>query len=123
MTARTVRIWALVHTWTSLVSTLFLLIVCLTGLPLIFKHEIDHATGQAPAVPAHAANAPRASVDAIAASALRDHPGSVLLYLSWDKDDPGLVTAFTNVSVTSDPNTTTVKAFDAVTAKAARPHR
>jgi len=34
--ARTVRLWSVVHTWSSLISTLFLLLLCLTGLPLIF---------------------------------------------------------------------------------------
>ena len=43
--ARTVRLWSVVHTWTSLVSTVFLLLLCLTGLPLIFHHEIDEAAG------------------------------------------------------------------------------
>jgi uncharacterized iron-regulated membrane protein len=39
--ARTVRIWSVVHTWSSLISTLFLLLLCVTGLPLVFHHEID----------------------------------------------------------------------------------
>ena len=39
---RTIRIWSKVHTWTSLISTVFLLLLCITGLPLIFHHEIDH---------------------------------------------------------------------------------
>ena len=37
--ARTVRIWSVVHTWSSLISTLFLLLLCITGLPLIFHHD------------------------------------------------------------------------------------
>lgn len=48
MKARTVRLWSVVHTWTSLISTLFLLLLCLTGLPLIFHHEIDELLGYAP---------------------------------------------------------------------------
>ena len=36
-----VRAWYLVHKWTSLVCTLFLLMLCLTGLPLIFHDEIE----------------------------------------------------------------------------------
>ena len=34
--ARALRRWSWVHTWSSLVCTLFLLMLCLTGLPLIF---------------------------------------------------------------------------------------
>lgn len=37
----TIKIWSRIHTWTSLVSMLFLLMLCVTGLPLIFHHEID----------------------------------------------------------------------------------
>jgi uncharacterized iron-regulated membrane protein len=42
--------WFLVHKWTSLVCTAFLLLICVTGLPLVFSDEIDawlepHAMG------------------------------------------------------------------------------
>ena len=43
MQAGTIRAWSWVHKWTSLISTLFLLMLCLTGLPLIFHDEIDTA--------------------------------------------------------------------------------
>ncbi|WHZ14159.1 MAG: hypothetical protein OJF52_000994 [Nitrospira sp.] len=35
----------LIHRWTSLVCTAFLLLLCLTGLPLIFWDEIGHWLG------------------------------------------------------------------------------
>jgi len=38
---RSLRRWGLVHKWTSLICTLFLLMLCITGLPLIFRDEID----------------------------------------------------------------------------------
>ena len=41
MTAQSVKWWSLVHKWTSLICTLFLLMLCITGLPLIFHDEID----------------------------------------------------------------------------------
>ena len=37
----TIKAWVKVHKWTSLVCTAFLLMLCLTGLPLIFHDEID----------------------------------------------------------------------------------
>jgi uncharacterized iron-regulated membrane protein len=37
-----------VHTCSSLISTLFLLLLCITGLPLIFHHEIDELLGYDP---------------------------------------------------------------------------
>ncbi len=49
MTSSTIRIWYLVHKWTSLICTAFLLMLCLTGLPLIFHDEIDRMSGNAPA--------------------------------------------------------------------------
>jgi uncharacterized iron-regulated membrane protein len=106
-----------VHKWTSLICTIFLLLMCLTGLPLIFHHEIDEALGYAPKMDVHPPGAHKLGVEAIGRAALADQPGNVLLYLGWDKDEPGMVFTYTNASVTADPQTTVVKAFDAYTAK------
>lgn len=116
MKARTVRLWSAVHTWTSLVSTLFLLLLCLTGLPLIFHHEIDELLGHAPQPEAHA-SAARATPQVVADAALAADPGRVLQYVSWDKDEPGIVMAFTNSAPDGAPDNATVRAFDAVSAK------
>lgn len=116
MKARTVRLWSVVHTWTSLISTVFLLLLCLTGMPLIFHHEIDELLGYAPQPEAHA-GAARATTQAVADAALAADPGRVLQYISWDKDEPGIVAAFTNSAVDGLPDNTTVRAFDAVSAK------
>ena len=116
MKARTVRLWSVVHTWTSLISTVFLLLLCLTGLPLIFHHEIDELLGYAPQPEAHA-SAARATTQVVADAALAADPGRVLQYISWDKDEPGIVTAFTNSAVDGQPDNATVRAFDAVSAK------
>ena len=59
MTAQSVKWWSLVHKWTSLVCTLFLLMLCITGLPLIFHDEIDDffssevSARELPAAPDH----------------------------------------------------------------------
>jgi len=45
-----VRQWSFVHRWSSLVCTLFLLMLCLTGLPLIFHDEIEAWTEPDPFV-------------------------------------------------------------------------
>ena len=47
MQQKTLRAWLFVHKWTSLISTLFLLMLCVTGLPLVFHHEIDEAFNSA----------------------------------------------------------------------------
>ena len=116
MKARTVRLWSAVHTWTSLISTVFLLLLCLTGLPLIFHHEIDELLGYAPQPEAHA-GATRATTQAVADAALAADPGRVLQYISWDKDEPGIVMAFTNSAPDEPPDNATVRAFDAVSAR------
>ncbi|MDA9469649.1 PepSY-associated TM helix domain-containing protein [Bradyrhizobium sp. CCBAU 53415] len=116
MKARTVRLWSVVHTWTSLVSSVFLLLLCLTGLPLVFHHEIDELLGYAPQPEAHA-SAARATPQAVADAALAADPGRVMQYISWDRDEPGIVTAFTNDARDGLPDNATVRAFDAVSAK------
>jgi uncharacterized iron-regulated membrane protein len=115
--ARSVRIWSIVHRWTSLVSTVFLLLLCLTGLPLIFHHEIDELLGYVPRPETAPAGAPKSTVDRIAAAALASEPGKVLQYIAWDKDEPGAVIAYTNVAASGKPDDAVVRAFDAHSAK------
>ena len=43
MKQTTLRLWSAIHKWTSLICTAFIMMLCLTGLPLIFHDEIDHA--------------------------------------------------------------------------------
>ena len=38
---RSLRRWSWVHKWSSIVCTVFMLMLCITGLPLIFHEEID----------------------------------------------------------------------------------
>ncbi len=112
--------WSLVHKWMSLISTIFLLLLCLTGLPLIFHHEIDEWLGYAP-VAKPAMDRPKMSVDRIAQAALEDRPGKVLQYIAWDKDDPGVVIAYTNHAVDGRPDDAVVMAFDAYSAESLGP--
>ena len=49
MTLEGLRRWSWIHKWTSLICTVFMLMLCITGLPLIFHDEIDgllHERGQ-----------------------------------------------------------------------------
>lgn len=52
MQRSTIRTWFLIHKWTRIICTAFLLMLCLTGLPLIFHEEIDAWTDPAPALTA-----------------------------------------------------------------------
>lgn len=87
MSQKAVKGWYLVHKWTSLACTAFLLMFCITGLPLIFAHEIDEMT-RAPALAEHAGDG-KASLDTVLASALSTRPqGWKPLYLTWDDEKP-----------------------------------
>jgi Uncharacterized iron-regulated membrane protein len=114
--ARSIRIWSLVHRWTSLVSTIFLLLLCLTGLPLIFHHEIDELLGYAPKPEAAGADGQKSTIDRIARAALASDPGKVLQYIAWNRDDPGTVIAYTNGAADGKPDDAVVQAFGAYSA-------
>jgi len=82
MTTQTIRRWYLVHRWTSLIPTLFLLMLCITGLPLIFNVEIERALDPSPQ-PAATSEAP-ASIEAILAAARAQQPDGMVNYLAFD---------------------------------------
>lgn len=90
MQRTTLKIWFLIHKWTSLVCTVFLLLLCLTGLPLVFWEEIAHATGADPEVAPAPAGMPRANVDELIARALAQYPGDVPLFFGWDDHSPSV---------------------------------
>lgn len=97
MRTRTIRAWTWVHKWSSLVSTVFLLMLCITGLPLVFTHEIEEVLLHEPWEPARA-DGVRLSLDKVLEVALSRHPGEVAAFMSFDEDRPV-------VNVTSiDPN-------------------
>ncbi len=99
MQRATTKTWFLVHKWTSLVCTLFLLLLCLTGLPLIFYEEINHLTGAEPEVSAPQLGAKPVNLDVLVAQALAQHPGDVPLFLGWDDHAP---TVYVNTGARSD---------------------
>src|SRR5262245_45472697 len=87
MTTAGIRAWYGVHKWTSLVCTVFLLLLCITGLPLIFWEEIDALGGGASGLEAPA-GAPARNLDHVLNTALAAHPGDVGLYVSFDEHRP-----------------------------------
>ncbi|MCD9125045.1 PepSY-associated TM helix domain-containing protein [Luteimonas fraxinea] len=95
MQNRSIRAWAWVHKWTSLVCTLFLLMLCLTGLPLIFHDEIDLLTEGAPQfrLPGvgSSSDAPGLRpLDDMLARALAERPGEVPVFMAFDNDQPSM---------------------------------
>ena len=88
MTPKNVRRWSWIHKWSSLVCTVFMLLLCITGLPLIYHHEIIHALGNEVEAPEMPANTPRADIDRVVAAGMAAYPGKVMMYLSQDQDEP-----------------------------------
>lgn len=82
MTRAAIRRWQWLHRWSSLVSTTFLLMLCVTGLPLIFEQEIEAAM-QAP-LPAPVVDPP--DVDALIGRAIAARPGSAVRQLYFPPD-------------------------------------
>lgn len=87
LSAKAIRGWYVVHKWTSLICTAFLLMLCITGLPLIFHHEIEHLMGDEVEAPAMPAGSPMASMDRVTAAAVEGKPGHRVRYLFWDQGD------------------------------------
>jgi uncharacterized iron-regulated membrane protein len=112
-----IRSWAWIHKWSSLICTIFLLMLCLTGLPLIFHEEIDHLMGE-PEAPAMPADTPRQSMDRIVDAALAYYPGQVIQFMSWDQEEhPHMIFVGMNKSLQAPPDTRQDLIYDDRTAK------
>jgi uncharacterized iron-regulated membrane protein len=117
MTRLTVKAWYLVHKWTSLVCTTFLLMLCLTGLPLIFHDEIDALTGGSAALQGPASSSNSAGLlplDTMLERALAERPGQVPLYMGFDNASP-LLTVTTGPSPDAPEARMTLLLFDRTT--------
>jgi len=115
MTPVTVRRWAWIHKWSSLVCTVFMLLLCLTGLPLIYHHEIGHLLGNDVEAPAMPASTPMADLDDVIAAGKAMYPGKIMMYMSQEMGEPEIW----NVTLGDHPNDENYKpiAVDARTAK------
>ena len=87
MTSTNLRRWAWIHKWSSLVCTVFMLLLCLTGLPLIFHHEIGHLLGTEIEAPEMAPDTPHISMDRVMTIAKEQHPSKVGMFASQEEDD------------------------------------
>ncbi len=100
LNARTVRIWYRIHKWTSLICTIFLLMSCVTGLPLIFGDEIDRLTDHHVVAASVPSGTPFAKLDDLVAASRREYPALQVLFLSWDEGEPRV---FVDVAPDFDP--------------------
>ena len=114
MKTSTIKGWFVVHKWTSLVCTLFMLLLCVTGLPLIFAHEIDHAIGRSIEPPAVADPSAEADLDAIVADARARWAPDEVKFVVRALDEPEFWFVSMGEDVTS-PETTVFAFYDART--------
>lgn len=110
-----VRSWYLVHKWTSLVCTVFLLVICLTGLPLIFFDEISDWLDDGRPYAELPPSTPMASLDAMVRTALDRHPGEVVRSVFIDDDEPQVLVTL-GPSLNAEPELDHAVKFDARTA-------
>lgn len=93
-----------------------MLLLCLTGLPLIFHHEIGHLTGTEVEAPDMPPGTPFASMDDVLATAKARHPQRHVQFIFRDPDETMLWMVSLGETPTSDQNNRVV-AVDARTAK------
>ncbi len=116
MQRSTVRTWFLIHKWASIVCTAFLLMLCATGLPLIFHDEIDAMTEGPPAYGMPGVGSSREApglrpLDEMLAKALAARPGEVPVFMAFDNDQPSL-TITTAPRPDSPAQDMTIQLFD-----------
>jgi len=113
MKSTTIRRWSAVHTWTSLICTLFLLMLALTGLPLIFHHELEHLLGEAPELRELPADTAHLSLQQLVEAAERHRPREVVQYFGFEDDEPNGVVAITAATAGTEPNSSHTFMLDA----------
>ncbi len=118
MTARSVKWWSLVHKWTSLICTLFLLMLCITGLPLIFHDEIDDLFKSEASARDLPAGTPQAPLGQLVSAAMTRYPQRYVQVLGWDDDRANVVNVFLSETPESPPGQRFLKlSFDSRTAE------
>jgi uncharacterized iron-regulated membrane protein len=114
------RAWVLIHKWTSLVCTAFLLMLCLTGLPLIFHEELEDLTGHRAPLETVAPGTVPPTLDAVVDGVLAQRPGEVAQSLLFEPDLPVVIVA-TAPRVDASPREAHMQPVDLRTGKLAPP--
>ncbi len=118
MKSKTIRRWSFIHTWSSLICTLFLLLLAITGLPLVFHHEMESLLGDAPHYRELPADTPQLDLQQLVQAALAHRPGEVVQYFGWDEDQPEGMFAITAATPGTEPNSSHTFSLDTRTGEA-----
>ncbi|WP_094605691.1 hypothetical protein SPSIL_040390 [Sporomusa silvacetica DSM 10669] len=78
MNSKTIKVWHQIHKWTSLICAVFILLLCLTGLPLIFETGGAASNTDIQSMAAFSANTPPVSLDKITAISYEMYPGQAI---------------------------------------------
>lgn len=116
MSRMAIRRWYLVHKWASLICTLFMLLLCVTGLPLIFHDEIEHAF-HVPPLPSVTPGTPSPAVDTLVAAARTKQPGEIVQLVFFDQALP-IVSVATAPTVETPFAKAHIQSFDRRTGEA-----
>ena len=125
MTASAIKKWFLIHRYSSLICTVFLLVLCITGLPLIFGDEIDQWLSNEPSIAAYTAGKPLANLDSMVNISRNHYPKQVVSYVFIDDEQPQVQVNMLPAYGVSPVKSHSLK-FDAYTGKLlkdARPKR
>lgn len=89
MTPASLRNWRWVHRWTSLVCSVNLLILCVTGLILVFHHEVEHLLGTEELDTSYTEGQAPLPLEALVATAHKLDPTLEPKFVSFDPEERG----------------------------------
>jgi uncharacterized iron-regulated membrane protein len=112
-----IQTWFQIHKWTSLICTAFLLMLCLTGLPLIFHEEIEELEGKPHLAKQVPAGTPLAGLDRQSDNVLAKYPTKVIRYIYWDEHEPNTTAFSLSDSINAAPDNFTTVIMDDHTAE------
>lgn len=114
---KSIKRWFWWLRWTSLICTLFLLLLCITGLPLIFQEEISHFLSNDPPYAVLPKDTPQANVDDMIKVAESRYPKQVVSSIFIDDDEPQLQVSMAPSLKLEDNEQSHSLQFDSRTAK------
>lgn len=85
---KNIKRWHFIHEWTSLICTLFLLNLCITGLPLVFAEEINGLLNPDGPFEELPATTPMVNLDTLVKKSEQLYPSELISFMYIDDDAP-----------------------------------